>query len=69
MSVESKLNTLLAAQAAQSATLATVLTTVQGIPGADTSQITLALAALQDSVNAVKAELGTDTDGTTPPTA
>lgn len=60
MSVESKLNALLAAQAAQNAILATIAAETEA---ASTSTGSAAIATLQNSVTALQTELGNDTDG------
>jgi hypothetical protein len=63
MSVEAKLNQVLANQATLATSVASVLTAVQGIPGANTTAITAALAQIEMQVAAIQTTIGSDSSG------
>jgi hypothetical protein len=63
MSVESKLNAILANQATLATSVGSVLTAVQNIPGANTSAITSALAQIETQVAAIQTTIGSDSSG------
>lgn len=66
MSANSKLNALLAAQSAQNDVIAGIAAKVSTLTGGSSSDDSAALAALQNSVAVLQAEIGTDTDGQGP---
>lgn len=63
MSVNSKLNVLLAAQAAQVTATQNIANAVAGIKGADGEALQASVDSLSAHVSALQSEIGNDTDG------